>query len=212
LGLLAAKALGIDSLAVPVSCNTSIEQSGAFRTVLRTRIGSPYVIEAFDSLKLESQHVAGFEANGGFLLASHLIINGHTLPALPTRDAVLPVIAVLASVCDGNSVTEQVSSLPCRFTASDRLQGVDRTVSNGLIEQALNDPSLFLANIGLEPLTVTHLDQTDGLRLTLSDNSYLHLRPSGNAPELRCYIESHSKEAALERVSLVLNAIKKSAV
>jgi phosphomannomutase len=211
LGLLAAKALEIDSLAVPVSCNTCIEKSEAFETVLRTRIGSPYVIEAFDSLHSTSQRVAGFEANGGFLLASHLQINGHTLPALPTRDAVLPVIAVLASVGNGSSVIEQVSYLPKRFTASDRLQGVDRMVSLSLIEQALDDPSAFLASIGLKPLTVTHLDQTDGLRLTLSDNSYLHLRPSGNAPELRCYIESHSKEAALERVDLVLNAIKKSA-
>ncbi len=69
--LLAAKALKIQALAVPVSCNTAIEQSGCFLQVLRTRIGSPHVIEAFGQLQ-QYQAVAGFEANGGFLLACDL--------------------------------------------------------------------------------------------------------------------------------------------
>ncbi|MBD3844056.1 MAG: phosphomannomutase, partial [Campylobacterales bacterium] len=44
-GLLTAQLLGIEALAVPVSCNTAIEKSGFFKEVLRTKIGSPYVIE-----------------------------------------------------------------------------------------------------------------------------------------------------------------------
>ncbi|MGP4763333.1 phosphomannomutase, partial [Klebsiella pneumoniae] len=48
--LLAAKALEIDALAVPVSCNTAIEACGAFSKVTRTKIGSPYVIAGFEQL------------------------------------------------------------------------------------------------------------------------------------------------------------------
>jgi phosphomannomutase len=212
LGLLAAKALGIDSLALPVSCNTSIEGCGAFKQVTRTRIGSPYVIEAFDNLCQSSQCVAGFEANGGFLLASELTLNGQKLPALPTRDAILPVISVLSTLGQGKSIAQQVAMLPQRYTAADRIQGVERSTSTKLIEQALNDAGALLTNVGLAHLSVTHIDQTDGLRLTLSDDSFLHLRPSGNAPELRCYVETDSPQSAQQRVNMVLNAIQKLSV
>lgn len=206
LGLLAAKALGIDSLALPVSCNTSVEGCGEFIQIMRTKIGSPYVIEAFDTLCQTSRCVAGFEANGGFLLASELTINGQVLPALPTRDAVLPVIALLSYV-EHSSIQEQVASLPERYTAADRLQGIEREMSTQLLEQALTDATAFLQSVGLSHLQVVDVDQTDGLRLKLSDLSYLHLRPSGNAPELRCYVETESPHSSQQRVDAVLAAI-----
>ena len=41
-------------------------------------------------------------------------------------------------------------------------------------------------------------DYTDGVRMIFDSNLIIHLRPSGNAPEFRCYTESgsfaHSKE------------------
>lgn len=44
--------------------------------------------------------------------------------------------------------------------------------------------------------TLVGTDTTDGLRLTLSSGRIIHLRPSGNAPELRFYAEAESAEAA----------------
>ena len=41
------------------------------------------------------------------------------------------------------------------------------------------------------------VDQTDGLRITFENDEVIHLRPSGNAPELRCYNEAASPERAL---------------
>jgi phosphomannomutase len=43
---------------------------------------------------------------------------------------------------------------------------------------------------------LSHIDQTDGLRVTFENGDIVHLRPSGNAPELRCYAESASAQAA----------------
>ncbi|HEX7622341.1 MAG TPA: hypothetical protein VF400_02140 [Anaeromyxobacteraceae bacterium] len=40
----------------------------------------------------------------------------------------------------------------------------------------------------------------DGLRVTLASGDIVHLRPSGNAPELRCYGEADSPERAAELV------------
>ncbi|MGL5665066.1 MAG: hypothetical protein ACRDD9_02950 [Shewanella sp.] len=52
------------------------------------------------------------------------------------------------------------------------------------------------------------MDTTDGLRITLSDNSIFHLRPSGNAPELRCYAEAKSYEQAQVIVNQVLAKVQ----
>ena len=40
------------------------------------------------------------------------------------------------------------------------------------------------------------IDRTDGLRIHFAGGDIIHLRPSGNAPELRCYTESDSPERA----------------
>ena len=45
--------------------------------------------------------------------------------------------------------------------------------------------------------SILKIDQTDGLRITFNSEDILHIRPSGNAPEFRCYNESDSLERAL---------------
>jgi phosphomannomutase len=90
-GLITSGYLGIQQIAIPVSCNTAIELSGSFDQVKRTKIGSPYVIAAMESLDSEQGHIAGFEANGGFLLANDIETQGKKITSLATRDAALPM-------------------------------------------------------------------------------------------------------------------------
>jgi phosphomannomutase len=194
--LLAARYLQLEALAVPVSCNTAIESSGFFNTVLRTRIGSPYVIAAFDSLKEECSSYAGFEANGGFLLGSDLVVGNEKLAALPTRDAVLPALAVLA-LADQRAVSTLLNNLPPRFTASDRITNFATAKSQELLAVAAAAPDLFIQQLGFQGVQITALNQTDGLRLSLSNQTIIHLRPSGNAPELRCYTEAGTEAEAI---------------
>ena len=205
--LLAAKYLGIEALAVPVSCNSVIEECGVFANVTRTKIGSPYVIAAFDNLKLTNSNFAGFEANGGFLLGTEISVNGVVLSALPTRDAILPVLAVLTSA--GNrKVSELVDNLPHIYTASDRLQDFERHKSLALIDAGLINPKYLLLKCGLSDFDVVSMDDTDGLRLKLDNGDVVHLRPSGNAPELRCYAESDTLPRAAGLVRDILKSIK----
>lgn len=64
---------------------------GPAHAVGLTRISSPFVIEAIDALAGARQvSVCVYEANGGFLLATPVVLDGWRLSALPTRDAVLP--------------------------------------------------------------------------------------------------------------------------
>jgi phosphomannomutase len=190
LGLLCSDYLGIRHIAVPVSCTTALEKSGRFDQVIRTRIGSPYVIAALNEL---AQPCAGFEANGGYLLGSDC----PGLRALPTRDALLPALATLA-LAGTQPLSTLRAALPQRFTASDRLQQFPREQSLALIARFKAAPSTFLQLLGYPEAEAKTLqndlisDETDGLRLTLPNQDIVHLRPSGNAPELRCYVESDS--------------------
>lgn len=206
LGLLCAQELGIEAIAVPVSCNSIINISNKFQKVELTRIGSPYVIEAFDSLCSQFNKIAGFEANGGFLLGSDVNYNGHELTSLPTRDAVLPIIMLLAAARN-TKISTLVSQLPARYTYSDRIQNFPGSISKKLVQDAINEPAEFLNIIGLKSSTVVRVDDTDGARLFLSDASIVHIRPSGNAPELRCYAEAADEESAENIVRVVLGNI-----
>ncbi len=206
LGLLCADAMNIEALAVPVSCNTAIEGCERFNYVTRTKIGSPYVIAEFDALSKQYDSVAGFEANGGFLLGSDVLVNDKTIKALPTRDAVLPALMLLAAAKE-NPIYELVNALPQRFTHSDRIQNFATEKSAAIISEAKENPAVFLSKIGFENLDVIDIDITDGLRMTLSSNDIIHLRSSGNAPELRCYAESNTNESSQELVSNFLTLL-----
>lgn len=203
LGLLCSQLLNIDSLAVPVSCNTAIEKSNLFKQVIRTKIGSPYVIAEFATLNKDNPRVAGFEANGGYLLGSDIEFNSKLLAALPTRDAVLPALVLLAQK---EPISEQLAKLPKRFTASDRLQNFSKEQSLAVINELKHDASAFLAKLGDE--LAYEVNTTDGLRITVENGDIVHLRPSGNAPELRCYAESGSDEKAKSLVTATFSLIQ----
>ena len=48
----------------------------------------------------------------------------------------------------------------------------------------------------------------DGLRVHLNNGDIIHLRGSGNAPEMRCYVEAESIPAAEALVEKTVVAIK----
>ncbi|MBO2564634.1 phosphomannomutase [Shewanella algae] len=211
LGLLSAQGLGIEALAVPVSCNTAIEKSGAFRDVVRTRIGSPYVIEAFKHLSAKHDSVAGFEANGGFLLATELNIGNQILSQLATRDAILPMLGTLL-LANGQPLSRLLKTLPQRFTYSDRVKDFPTESSQEIIQKGAKSPDWLVSKLGFPQDGVANIDVTDGLRIFLASGDIVHLRPSGNAPELRCYAEANDSLRAEALVNRVLSVVKELSI
>ncbi|HDM8185441.1 TPA: phosphomannomutase [Vibrio harveyi] len=207
LGLLCSKELAIDALALPVSCNTIIAKDEQFESVLLTKIGSPYVIAEFGQLAESYFRVAGFEANGGYLLGSDIEYAGKVIKALPTRDAVLPALMLLAAAQE-IPIFELVNALPQRLTHSDRVKHFATEKSVAILEKGKRTPSKLVKGLGFEHVEVSHVDCTDGLRVTLSDDTIMHLRPSGNAPELRCYAEADTFDAAKCVVEQALREIQ----
>lgn len=65
-----------------------------------------------------------------------------------------------------------------------------------------------MANLCLNEYSVRKTDSTDGVRLTLTSGDIIHLRPSGNAPELRCYTESSNASNAKALAVNVLDKVQ----
>ncbi|MDK9759867.1 phosphomannomutase, partial [Vibrio sp. D173a] len=181
LGLLCSFALKAEAIALPISCNSIIKTSDQFKKVITTKIGSPYVIAEFAELSKSYQSVVGFEANGGYLLGSDIEVNGKKLAALPTRDAILPALMLLSlSQSSQLSITDLIAQLPKRFTHSDRIQNFATSKSLELINLGHSNPDNLLVLLGMDGLQTERIDLTDGLRLTLTNQDIIHLRPSGN--------------------------------
>lgn len=244
LGVLVAEYLGADAAAVPISAGDLASQHLVPRGVqlLHTRIGSPWVIAAMRELS-GSRRVA-WEANGGFLTGSPIALARAELPALPTRDAALPIVAVLhAAKQAGQPLTALMDALPRRFGRSAYLDDVAPEVGAALLEYLVpglhgergarfdaTGASLFdLAGESRRPSRdevrpldearsrieaafdaahgfgrLVEIDTLDGVRLRFAGDDVAHVRPSGNAPQLRIYSVANTPARA---ESIVADAI-----
>ncbi|MBC8417053.1 MAG: phosphomannomutase [Desulfobacteraceae bacterium] len=204
-GIMCSAYFKADAVATPVSCNTALEKCGWFHRVYRTKIGSPFVIEGMEqALRDGARRVVGYEANAGFLIASDIESAENILKALPTRDAVILHIAILLlSIENGKTISELVAELPQRFTYSNRLKEFPTEKSSARIN-ALNSGNRVRDKEAIEAIfgesfgPVVSVDTTDGLRITFETDEIVHLRPSGNAPEFRCYNEAGTESRAME--------------
>jgi len=257
-GMVAADYLGADAVVVPISCNDAIDRSSLAKALEpKTRIGSPYVIAGMDvALKSGKKAVCGWEANGGFLTGSTIVRNGKTLEALPTRDAVLPIICTLASAREKKvSLAELFEGLPKRFSHAALLRQFPRETSLKIIQSCSPlDPAIIevifqenqvslmdTCSVAIagdarrtellklrDRLTgffnmkrgfpeIIRLNYTDGVRISFSNGDVAHLRPSGNADELRIYAVADTKcraeaiaACAVAEPDGILRALEKS--
>jgi phosphomannomutase len=94
-----------------------------------------------------------------------------------------------------------VAGLPRRVTFSERIANFPTADSAALLAwlsrgddgEQLGRLTRYLGALAGE---AQRIDRTDGLRVTFASGEIIHLRPSGNAPELRCYTEANSAARA----------------
>ncbi|MGZ8244094.1 phosphomannomutase [Methylomagnum sp.] len=237
-GMVTAEYLGADAAVVPISCNDAIDR-GALKDMVepKTRIGSPFVIAGMEvACARGKQAVCGWEANGGFLTGSDIRRAGQTLTALPTRDAVLPIVAVLSAArARGVRLTELFARLPKRYSRAALIKEFPRARSVRIIERfspvnpaireatfapdgtrALDESRRELAVPAAELAAmdairdalagffgaeagfgaITAINYVDGVRIYFGNGDVAHLRPSGNADELRIYAVADSQARA----------------
>ncbi len=205
-GMIVAGYLQADAVVVPISCNDAIDR-GKLAPVLepKTRIGSPFVIAGMEAaLAKGKKRVCGWEPNGGFLTGSPLTRNGATLAPLATRDAGLPILGVLfAAEHAGLSPIELFAQLPKRFSRAALLKQFPRATALKIVERfsapdlaaVLKDLALFFSpELGFA--AIRSVDYTDGVRILFANGEVAHVRPSGNADELRIYAVADTQERA----------------
>ena len=240
-GMITAELLGADAVVVPISCNDAIDL-GALKhvTAPKTKIGSPFVIAGIATAIAHGKHaVCGFEANGGFLTATRINRNGKTLAPLPTRDAILPILAVLLAAKENRlSVCQLFEQLPKRYSKAallkafpaergrkivshfsppdariaelsvNRSGGIDlfdenalgmsateSTIASASVQAILQELSAFFPPaMGFGK--IVRINYLDGLRILFDNGDIVHIRPSGNADELRVYAVANTQERA----------------
>jgi phosphomannomutase len=241
-GMVAAEYLGADAVVVPISCNDGIDR-GSLAGVLepKTRIGSPYVIAGMEAAGRKNRRaICGWEANGGFLTGADIQRNGRILRALPTRDAILPILCTLFSALDNDlSLSALYDRLPRRFSRAALLKQFPRAVSERIVRR-FSPASPEVRDVSFQPgkttvadsagselpitvarpreveairgdlqsfftpelgfTSIAHLNYTDGVRVVFENADVAHIRPSGNADELRIYAMADTQERA-ERIA-----------
>jgi phosphomannomutase len=210
-GMIVAQWLGADAVVVPITCNDAIDR-GNLAPVLetKTKIGSPYVIAGMELARAKGRRaVCGWEANGGFLVGSDIERHGRILKALPTRDAMLPILAVLtASKETGTPLVDLFGKLPQRYSRAALLKNFPREQSRSVVER-FSMPGedtrkalerVFSPAIGFG--AIDRLDYTDGVRIYFTNGDVVHFRPSGNADEFRIYAVADTQARADEMVAL----------
>jgi len=183
LPLLAAKYLGAEAIALTLTACTAAERTGWFRKTIRTKVGSPYILEAIENLEKEGiKKVMGYELNGGFFTGD-----------LKTRDALMPILGTIALAKQSNkTISQLILELPQRFTYSASVKGIPTELSLKTIDEWERHKEEIEATFG----KITHIDRLDGLRLTFENEDIVHFRPSKNAPEFRDYTESDTYDKA----------------
>ncbi len=199
LGCIVARYIAADFAAVPISSNDAVDKFCEQHDIelVHTKIGSPYVIVAMQ--EATKKVLCGWEVNGGFLLGANLRVNDKELSALPTRDALLPILAALINASQkGLSVSGLFQQLPQRYTGGGLidLDDMDQVVR---FKQRLNDDYFDAEQIsrllGIASNSIVAIDKTDGLRINLG-STVLHFRPSGNAPQMRIYTNCDTQSEA----------------
>jgi len=204
-GLITARFLKAQTVVTPVTSNSGLDALLPKGTI-SSRVGSPFVIAEMEKAKKrKAKAIVGFEANGGFFTLSKFKLGKATLTPLPTRDCFLPILAVLTSA-KKKPLSEFVASFALPVALSDRIENFPLASSQKLIARLKDGNALaqFLNTFS----AIKEVNHIDGLRVTLVDGAVIHLRPSGNAPEFRIYVEAPTQS---EAENLLARALKRVA-
>lgn len=170
IGTLIAKYGDTSVVITPINTSQVIDHIG--KPVIRTKVGSPYVVKAMESYGA----TFGFEANGG----------GISKDVMLSRDAGSVTIKILNILNKtGMTLKELVNTLPQFF--------IYRTK----VDCPMNLYNVILENVRIKfESSGAIVEDIDGLKIWKDDNTWVLFRPSLNAPEFRVFAESSTEEDA----------------
>ena len=177
---------GIDSPIVTTIATSLIIEKVASKydvDVHRTKVGSVDV--SHKMLELDSKF--GFEENGGCLYSPHVAV----------RDGAMGTALMLELLSfSKNTLSENLSTLPKFYQSKTKFScPIDSR------ESIIHDIASSISE---------ETDQTDGLKIHWSENSWSLIRPSGTEPIIRLFSESDSQshlDLVMEKCSKLINEL-----
>jgi len=167
-GTLIAKWHPSNTIVVPVNVSNVVNSIG--KKIIRTKVGSPYVVAAMK----ENEAGFGFESNGG----------GVHKDVMLSRDGGTSLIRLLNILnSTRKSLSDLVSELPQYHLRKQKFDCPKE--KNQLILDKAKDFT-----------KVESIDTTDGVKLIIDKHNWVLFRPSSNAPEFRVFVEAESAEKA----------------
>ena len=158
--------------------------------IFRTPVGFKHV----GPTMIKQSCFIGGEESGGYAFKNHI----------PERDGILSGLIFLESLISSKqTVSKLISELNNKF-GSHIFKRIDQIFSlENQKELQKKISSLSIKDIGGIP--IVSIDRQDGVKLLLSDGSWIVFRMSGTEPLLRIYAESDTED----KLNLLLKESKK---
>ena len=169
-GSLIAKYSDTTVVITPVSTSQVVDHIG--KPVIRTKVGSPYVVKGME----ENGATFGFEANGG----------GISKDVMLSRDAGSVTIKMMNILKKENmSLKELVNTLPAFYGYRTK------------IECPMNLYPTILDSVKRKYWqNDVRIEDVDGIKIWTGKNTWVLFRPSANAPEFRVFAEAKTEKEA----------------
>lgn len=182
-GTLIAKYSDTPVVITPINTSQVIEYIG--KCVIRTKVGSPYVVKAME----ENGATFGFEANGGDISEEVML----------SRDAGSATIKILNLLSRSNmSLKDLVGTLPRFFIYRAKIE-CSMSLYPAILDAVKNKS--WEGDVRIEDI--------DGLKIWVGEKTWVLFRPSLNAPEFRVFAEANVEEEAIrlgeEGMDFVIN-------
>lgn len=168
-GTLIAKQASGDVVVTPINTSSVVDQIE--KKVMRTKVGSPYVVAKMK----ETNASFGFEANGGGIFKGMLSRDGG-------RTAVEVLNLLKAS---GKSLSELVGQLPKFYLFRTKVE-YKWELKEKIIQQAK------------KTFKGKKVEELDGLKIWLDESAWILFRSSANAPEFRVFTQAKTRKQAVE--------------
>ncbi len=164
--------------------NTSQVVDYLKKPVIRTRVGSPFVVEAMKKNKA----TFGFEANGGGISAEIMMSRDGGSTAIKMLNLLKKHQGTLSSLVD---------TLP-RFYLHRLKVDCPRKFNQVIIRKAKAE------------FKGVKIEEIDGLKIWLDKNAWILFRPSSNAPEFRVFAEAKDKNQVKKLAEKGIEFVKKA--
>lgn len=169
-----------DTIVTPINTSQVVEYLG--KKVIRTKVGSPYVVAAMK----KHQASFGFEGNGGGISAEIMM----------SRDGGSTSIKLLKLLHQSKkSLSDLVATLPKFFIVKDKTDCPRKF--NSIILKKFR-----------EKYRSKKTEEIDGIKVWLEPTAWVLYRPSSNAPEFRVFAETRAEKKSSQIVQVGLEFIK----